>query len=99
APDPRGAGEGRLRGHPGDTGGVGRVVLRGRDAWNCPVEGRPRAADTTLQILRLPHGLVAGPGPSAARCHTHPEAASAPHRARGSIYVRSVTLQRLTLLR
>jgi hypothetical protein len=49
-----------------------------------------------LQVLRLPHGLVASAGASATRCPAHLAAASAPHRAGGSTYVRSVTLQRRT---
>jgi len=58
--------KGGLRGHSGGTGGVGRVVLRGGDARNSPVESRPRAPDTALQVLRLPHGVVTGAGASAA---------------------------------
>jgi len=60
------------------------------------MESRPRAPDSALQVLRLPDGVVAGAGPSATRCPAHPATASAPHRAGGSTYVRSVTLQRRT---
>src|SRR6266403_22089 len=96
APDPRGPGKGVLRGHSGDLGGVGRIVLRGGDARNSPVESRPRAPDSALQVLRLPDGVVAGARASATRCPAHPATGSAPHRAGGSTYVRSVTLQRRT---
>src|SRR5438132_5241015 len=48
APDPRGPGKGVLRGHSGSTGGVGRIVLRGGDARDSPVESRPRAPDSAL---------------------------------------------------
>src|SRR6266446_10750174 len=96
APDPRGPGKGLLRGHPGGAGGVGRAVLRGGDARDSPMESRPRAPDSALQVLRFPDGVVAGAGPSATRCPAHPATASAPHRAGGSTYVRSVALQRRT---
>src|SRR5262249_11969527 len=92
----RGPGEGLLCGHSGDPGGIGRLVLRGRDARNRPVESRARAPDAALQVLRLPHGVVASARASATRCPAHPAAASAAHRAGGSTYVRSVTLQRRT---
>src|SRR5207245_11066617 len=92
----RGPGKGLLRGHSRSPGGIGPVVLRGGDARNSPVESRPRAPDSALQVLRLPDGLVSGAGASATRCPAHPAAASAPHRAGGSTYVRSVTLQRRT---
>src|SRR5437867_3158279 len=95
-PDSRGPGKGFLRGHSGLAGGVGRTVLRGGDARNSPMESRARAPDSALQVLRLPDGVVAGAGPSATRCPAHPATASAPHRAGGPIYVRSVTLQRWT---
>ena len=65
APDPRGPGKGSLRGHSGSAGGVGRPVFRSDDARNGSVESRPRAADSALQVLRLPDGLVAGAGASA----------------------------------
>src|SRR5205085_4683109 len=85
-----------LRGHSGRTGGVGRNVLRGGDTRYGPMERRPRAPDSALQVLRLPDGVVARAGSSATRCPAHPATASAPHRAGGSTYVRSVTLQRRT---
>src|SRR4029077_18737543 len=88
--------KGFLRGHSGRPGGVGRTVLRGGDARNSPMESRPRAPDSALQVLRLPDGVVAGAGPSATRCPAPPATASAPPRAGGSTYVRSVTLQRRT---
>src|SRR4029453_6283071 len=94
SPDPRGPGQGLLRGHSGDPDGLGRLVLRGDDARHSPGESRPRAPDSALQVLRLPDGLVAGARASAARCETHAAAASAPHRAGGPTYVRSVPLRR-----
>src|SRR5215472_7873926 len=96
APDPRGAGTGLLRGHSGRTGGVGRTVLRGGDARNSTMESRPRTSDSALQVLRLPDGVVTGARSFAARCPAHRATASAPHRAGGSTYIRSVTLQRRT---
>ena len=68
------------------------AVMHGTAPWR----SRPRAPDSALQVLRLPDGVVAGAGPSATRCSAHPATASAPHRAGGSTYVRSVTLQRRT---
>ncbi len=57
-PDPRGPGKSLLRGHSGGNRGLGRPVLRGHHARNSPVDGRPRAPDSALQVLRLPDGLV-----------------------------------------
>src|SRR5262249_62432925 len=92
APNPRGPGEGLLRGHSRDPGGGGRIVLRGDDARHRTVERRPRAPDATLQVFRLPDGMVAGAGPSATRRPAPPPHASAPHPARGSVYICSLTL-------
>src|SRR5207244_8256788 len=72
------------------------VVDRTVDPRHRPVRGRPRAPDPALQVLRLAHGVVAGARACAARCPAHPAAPRAPHRAGGSPYVRSVTLQRRT---
>src|SRR5262249_20349356 len=63
-----------------------------------PQRRAPRAPHSSLQVLRFPQGVVAGARASATRCPAHPAAASAPHRAGRSIYVRSVTLQRRTRL-
>src|SRR5262245_41995768 len=60
------------------------------------MESRSRAPDSSLQVLRLPDGVVARAGASATRCPAHPATASAPHRAGGSTHVRSVTLRRWT---
>ena len=96
APDSRGPGKGLVCGHSRGTGGFGRLVLRGGDARNSPVEGRPRAPDSALQVLRLPDGLVAGAGASTSRRPAHPSAASAPDRAGRSPHVRSLALRRRT---
>src|SRR5262249_57551250 len=82
----------------GGSRGVGEVGVRGGGGQTSPVEGRPRALHSALQVLRFPHGVVAGARASATRCSAHPAAASASHRAGRSIYVRSVTLQRRTRL-
>src|SRR5438874_1304704 len=70
--------------------------LRDPPAQGADPGGHARAPDSALQVLRLPDGVVAGARASATRCPAHPATGSAPHRAGGSTYVRSVTLQRRT---
>src|SRR2546428_1039834 len=82
APDPRGPGKGLLRGHSGRTGGGGRTVLPGGGVRKRPPERRPPAPGTALQKLRLPHGVVAGAGPSPPPFPPPPPPAHAPPPAR-----------------
>ena len=58
------------------------------------VASRSRAPDAALQVLRPPHGVVAGARAAATRRSAHPAAAGAPHRAGGSPHVRPIALQR-----
>jgi hypothetical protein len=60
-PDSRGPGEGLVRGHPGGTGGFGRLVLEAV-IRNSPVEGRPRAPDSALQVIASPRWPGRGRG-------------------------------------
>ena len=68
--------------------------------WDLPGVMGLAAATIVLKSQRMLPGrnvVVAGAGPSTTRCRAHPATASAPHRAGGSTYVRSVTFQRRTV--
>jgi len=95
APDPRGPGKGLLRGHSGRTGGGGHPVLRGGDARNSPMRA-DHERRTLLYKYCVSQMACRGHGSFRHPMSAHPATASAPHRAGGSTYVRSVTLQRRT---
>ena len=66
------------------------AVMHGTAPWRADHERRTLLFKYCVSQM----ALVAGAGPSATRCPAHPAAASAPHRAGGSTYVRPVTLRR-----